>query len=296
MRKILSKKFVKKVYKKLLKQVNIRVDYRPLSKKYREKPIEIYAFIRVKNEIKTIEACLNSILPVIKKGVIGYNKFHDEVDDGTEEFILEFCKKNKGFIPFRYEYDVVPANDLRYENLDNIPIESRLDTYYNAVLELIPDDVWMMKVDCDQIFNTERLSKLRYIPKNDNDVINLSKMNFHYQNDELYLMNIHTLGVGDWFLIKNRNLTHTFKSGYREDGTLFAWEVFDMSGAGELNYFYTDLFAWHFPFVKTTRDLDSKYFTKFDDFTLTNKQRKEYGVSDDMLDKEKILNICRSFK
>lgn len=53
------------------------------------KPIEPWAFIRAKNEIRTIEASLNSILPAIKKGVIGY---HD-CDDGTEEFILEFCKK-----------------------------------------------------------------------------------------------------------------------------------------------------------------------------------------------------------
>ena len=34
------------------------------------KPIRPYAFIRVHNEIKTIDACLKSILPVVEGGVI----------------------------------------------------------------------------------------------------------------------------------------------------------------------------------------------------------------------------------
>lgn len=58
------KLFIKKIMKK----------YRPLSKKYRENPVEPWAFIRVFNEITTIEECLNSIKPVIKKGVIGYHE------------------------------------------------------------------------------------------------------------------------------------------------------------------------------------------------------------------------------
>ncbi|MEH1738767.1 hypothetical protein V6948_01065 [Fusobacterium varium] len=51
-------------------------------------PVESWAFIKVRNEIGTIDSCLKSILPVIKKGVIGYK----DCDDGTEEYILEFCK------------------------------------------------------------------------------------------------------------------------------------------------------------------------------------------------------------
>lgn len=70
------------------------VRYRKLGKRYRDVPVEPWAFIRVKNEIKTIDACLESILPVIKKGVIGYHLLPEgEVDDGTEKYILDFCKK-----------------------------------------------------------------------------------------------------------------------------------------------------------------------------------------------------------
>lgn len=291
------KVFLKKVGVKFCKLFGIRVNYRPLGKHYREEPIDIYAFIRARNEIKTIETCLNSILPVIQKGVIGYNKLPDEEDDGTEEFILEFCRKNKGFIPFRYEHEVIPANDLRYENLDSIPIESRLDTYYNAVLEQLPRDVWMMKIDCDHVFDPEKLSQLRYIPKKDTDAVSLSRMNFHYSDDELYVVNIHTIAAsGEWLLLKNRNLTHRFKTGARADGSFFAWEYLDLSNVGNLEYIYTDLFNWHFPFIKGTRGLAGQYFTKFDDFPVTEAMKKEFGIADDMLDRERILTICRSFK
>lgn len=75
-----------------------------------ENSIEPWAFIRVKDEIRTIEASLNSILPAIKKGIIGYN----DCSDGSEEFILEFCKKNKGFIPCKYPYTIYPSEHRAY--------------------------------------------------------------------------------------------------------------------------------------------------------------------------------------
>ncbi|WP_272947983.1 hypothetical protein [Rodentibacter pneumotropicus] len=54
---------------------------------YWRKPIKPYAFIRVHNEIKTIDAALKSVLPVLKGGVIGFNS----CTDGTKEYILHFC-------------------------------------------------------------------------------------------------------------------------------------------------------------------------------------------------------------
>lgn len=285
---------IKKIKSKAVKK--FKFDYRRLGKKYRRDPIDIYAFIRVKNEIITIDACLKSILPVINKGVIGYNKLKDEIDDGTEEYILKFCEENKGFIPFRYEYDVIPANDLRYKNLDEISAERRLDTYYNEVLKKIPQDKWVMKIDCDHVFDIEKLSNLRYIPKNDTEAVVLSRMNMHYEKDELYFVNIHTIvGSGEWILLKNNNLTHKFKTGYRDDGSFFAWEYLDISNK-KLKFVRTDLFNWHFPFIKNSRKLDGKYFTKFDKFKISNKINKDFGIKDDMLDKGRILNICKTFR
>ncbi|MGQ7424591.1 hypothetical protein ACTGVR_08900 [Streptococcus suis] len=288
---------MKKVGVKFCKLFGIRVNYRPLGKHYREEPIDIYAFIRARNEIKTIETCLNSILPVIQKGVIGYNKLPDEEDDGTEEFILEFCRENKGFIPFRYEHEVIPANDLRYKELSKIPLENRFDTYTNEVWNKIPKDAWVLKIDCDHVFDTEKLSQLGYIPKKDTDAVVLSRMNFHYSDDELYVVNIHTIvASGEWQLIKNRNIKWELITGNRVDGSFFAWEVMNVPHLYEMDYIYTDLFNWHFPFIKETRGLANQYFTKFDDFPVTEAMKKEFGIADDMLDRERILTICRSFK
>ena len=75
-----------------------------------EPVVDPYAFIRVKNESITIKASLNSILPVIKKGVIAYN----DCTDGSDLVILDFCKQNPGFIPFHYPYHVVEPNHPDY--------------------------------------------------------------------------------------------------------------------------------------------------------------------------------------
>ena len=91
--------------------MNKRVKVEELDKYCIGTPIEPWAFIRVKNEIITIDSCLKSILPAIKKGVIGYN----DCDDGTEEYILEFCKQNPGFIPVKYPYSVYPPSHEIYK-------------------------------------------------------------------------------------------------------------------------------------------------------------------------------------
>ena len=182
--------------------------YRKLGIKYRKNPIEPWAFIRVKNEIKTVQSCLESIVPVIKKGVIGYHKLlENEIDDGTEEYIIEFCKKNPNFILFKYDFTVIPANDIRYRELENIPLENRLDSYYNAVLSKIPRNEWFIKIDCDHVYDTEKLKKLMYLPKKDTDIISYSRLNLHYENEKLYVIKNPTLfDVGDSWLLKNEDI------------------------------------------------------------------------------------------
>ena len=98
--------------------------------------VEPYAFIRVKNESITIKASLNSILPVIKKGVIAYN----DCTDGSDLFIQDFCKQNPGFIPFHYPYHVVEQNHPDYLT-EKIPYQNTLAAYYNAALSFIPKNL-----------------------------------------------------------------------------------------------------------------------------------------------------------
>ncbi len=58
-------KFLNKKLRELKRRYK---NYRRLNKKYRITPIEPWAFIRIKNEISTVQSCLESIIPVIKKG------------------------------------------------------------------------------------------------------------------------------------------------------------------------------------------------------------------------------------
>lgn len=131
-----------------------------LLKLYRyRKPIKPYAFIRVCNEIKTIDASLKSILPLLEGGVIGFNS----CTDGSKEYIEEFCRNNPQFTCFEYPYDVIPACDKRYKE-DILTPELCLDNYYNFVWEKLPLNQWIIKLDADHLWDLERTLELCKIP------------------------------------------------------------------------------------------------------------------------------------
>ena len=276
-----------------VKKIKQLIYYKNINKKYTRNPITPWAFIRVKNEIETIEQCLNSILPVIKKGVIGYHKLSDnEIDDGTEKFILEFCKNNRGYIPYKYEYEVIPANDKRYLNFKKVNKENRLDSFYNAVLQQIPKNEWIIKIDCDHIYDTEKLKKLMYLPQNIEEVILFSRFNLHYFNKELYVIRDDYLrNPGDHWLIYNNNLFFDFKI-QEKNRKLYAWEQLNLKEKikkKEIKLYNTDLFNWHFPFIKSSRNIDESNLIEFDRFKFKWWEVFLYKISKDMYDKEKII-------
>ncbi|MBC5858425.1 beta-1,4-N-acetylgalactosaminyltransferase, partial [Campylobacter jejuni] len=114
-------------------------------------PLNPWAFIRVKNEAITLRASLESILPAIQRGVIGYN----DCTDGSEEIILEFCKQYPSFIPVKYPYEVQIENPKSEEN--------KLYSYYNYVASFIPQDEWLIKIDVDHYYDAKKLYKSFYI-------------------------------------------------------------------------------------------------------------------------------------
>lgn len=274
---------------------------RSLYKRYRDKPVEPYAFIRVKNEIKTVQACLESILPHISKGVIGYHRLMDgEIDDGTEKYIIEFCKKNTGFKLFKYDYVVYPPHHDKYRELKELPKESRLDSYYNAVLSQIPKDEWLIKIDCDHIFDKEKLKKIFYLPQNDEDIIKISRMNLHYENKQLYVLRNNPIcDPGDCWLIKNKDIYFGYDSGMNEKGTFFFYEQLKFKGEEKRIKYKTQLFNWHFPMVKNSRRynyIDEKDLIKFSEFSFSYYQKAFFGIESDMLDEERILRLCEKIK
>lgn len=211
------------------------------------------------NEIVTVEACLKSIVPYIKRGVIGY---HKELNDGTEEVIHRFCAEHKGFKPYYYPYDVYPSGSKAYAayrntdppphlqpNLANaLPLTSCLDRYYQAVYEQIPLGAWLFKIDCDQIYDGRLLEMAISANLKKAKSLGWLTLNLHYDvfSDRFYLINLKT-EFDHWML--KRNARDFFKM-YVDDRC--AYEL--LCSASLRKHILTDCITWHFPALKPSRD------------------------------------------
>ena len=265
---------------------DIRLTPSDILKLQKGTPIEPWAFIRVRNEIVTIDSCLKSILPAIKKGVIGYN----DCDDGSEEYILEFCRQNPGFIPVKYPYSV----NIAYDKME-VDEKNTITGYTNYVLSFIPQEEWIIKIDCDHVFNSEKLKQLFYIPKKDNDCIILSRVNLHYdiEKEKLFTLKGDEFSeANDFVMLKNKNLKFQMKKmkSKKQNKTLYL-EYLDVT---QKNRIYTELVNYHFPLVKNWRKVEQKVeLLEFNEY----KKIAPIGLKIDekMLDENKIINICKKF-
>jgi len=152
--------------------------------------------VRVKNEARTLRASLDSILPAIQRGVIGYN----DCDDGSEEIILEFCKTYPSFIPVKYPYNVQIHNPKSEEN--------KLYNYCNFVLSFIPKGEWFIKIDVDHLYDAKKLYKSFYLPKSPQDIIALSRMDFYLRHNQVFILKTGRgcfNRAGDQIMICNQN-------------------------------------------------------------------------------------------
>lgn len=138
-------------------------------------PLNPWAYIRVKNEARTLRASLDSILPAIQRGVIGYN----DCDDGSEEIILEFCKTYPSFIPVKYPHNVQIRNPKKEEN--------KIYYYSNYVLNFIPQEEWFIKLDMDHIYDAKKLYKSFYLLKKNTDILTLSRIDFYIKGGKIYI-------------------------------------------------------------------------------------------------------------
>ena len=265
----------------------------------KRKPIHPYAFIRVCNEIKTINISLQSILPVLKGGVIGFNS----CTDGTKEYILEFCKKYPQFTPVEYPYDVIPGNDLRYSQQTLDP-NTRLDSYYNFVWSKLPKNEWIIKVDIDHVYIPEYVYQLCRLPLKKDDCVVFNRMNVHCHNGECYINPEAPFSEhGDHWLIFNDDTLpkFTFSRGWDKQGHFFAWEVLDINEYRRR--IYGVLSNWHFTLVKNQRNtfhLEKwKKIKEFDFESYFNKtksnKKMQNRIPRDMLDEQKILMVFKTF-
>lgn len=254
-------------------------------------PLNPWAFIRVCNEICTLEECLYSMLPAIQRGVIGYN----DCVDGSDQVILDFCQKFPSFIPIPYPYHVVPSKpQCLHETMYN---------YYEYVFSFIPKNQWVVKIDVDHIYDAKRLYKSFYTVRNNMEVLTYSRINFWIKDDQIFVLSADhpraAFGLlenwEDHFLLYNQNC------GFIE------WPASDEGWEGweEMHYkrpvkFVGDieLVQWHFPYVKAQRRTfpDNKTWIPLADFKQHHKKLLGNKIPWDMVDENKILEICSKFK
>ncbi|AIL33182.1 hypothetical protein [Basilea psittacipulmonis] len=216
-------------------------------------PVDAWAFMRVCDEMRTLPACLNSILPVIKKGVIAYNPSEDPEE---EKFILDFCQKNTGFIPFKYDYQIIPAGSREY--LTNTERERHLDTYYNAALDQIPNGEWMIKIDADQIYDTEKLARLLSMV-DERQIVSIARMNLNVVEGKLHLyaQTPYVDPCDHWLLKKVSELRFKMYITDADDSNFEAYELLEFPQSFCKKYglqiVHTQLITWHFPLLKRHR-------------------------------------------
>ncbi len=243
---------------------------------------------------------MQSILPAIQRGVIAYN----DCTDGSEEIILEFCAKYPSFIPAKYPHKVQIQNPQSEEN--------QFFAYCNFALSFIPKNEWLVKIDCDHIFDAKKLYKAFYLPHSLNDMLCLANIHLLIKDKEVFVCKLkeHTAqgqdfsenfldkGHDQWMLCNKNfyftghfveNINHIYYSSNKGH-----YENPNLRGR---NFIYTELQSHHFPTIKNSRHINLEKSLKTA-FTLNEiKQSRLVGTRIDsaLLDEKKILQIYDSF-
>lgn len=270
-------------------------------------PLNPWAFIRVCNEDRTLEASLNSILGAINRGVIAYN----DCTDNSERIILDFCAKHKGFIPAKYPHKIITpritrtdgTNMKRFKTIDDYlasgidpqtlpPVQNRLSTYYNFALSFIPKDEWFIKIDCDHVYDADELKESFKLIKKDNEALSIPRINIVIKDKEifieLYKNNQVIRDPGDHLLIKNTDVK--FCDAHWGGALLEAYDLPDNTiilKTASLNNI-------HFPYIKTNRLYSQGKLIKLEDF-LESEEAKDSRINNDILSADFIINAFKKF-
>lgn len=259
-------------------------------------PIEPWAYIRVKNEITTLKASIESIAPVIKKGIIAYS----ESTDGTIQYLEEFCKKNPGYRIYKYPYkvcDVSFPDQYREPHLR----EQEIDHFYNFALSKIPINDWLLKIDLDQVYDTGRLVDLMRMPETDDDVVCLVRFNVHHDLKSNSLKVVKSLPYNPycdhWMLRRTKDFKFWLVQDYLPSKKYTYWHehcrFYDFNWSLSNNYF-TEASSWHFPYAKKYRQNKLDSFMSFRLARWWLKIKPKY-VPPEFFDYQRVMDIVSTF-
>ena len=249
-------------------------------------PLNPWAFIRVCNEAIALKSCLESILPAIQRGVIAYN----DCTDGSEEIILDFCAKYPSFIPAKYPHHIEIRNPKALEN--------RLYHYYNFALAQIPKKQWLIKIDCDHIYDAKRLYKSFYLPKHTYEMVVVARMDTLIKANEVFIGKANEMGdffipgIDHW-LIFNQGIK--FVEWFPNDDKSHSYEL--MHPKHRRISLHTELNNYHFPNIKQSRanSNDERIKTAFTLDEIRKSDLVGTRIDPALLDEAKILKIYDNF-
>lgn len=209
-----------------------------------QSPLNPWAFIRVCNEKETLKQSLESIVEAISRGIIVYN----ECTDGSEEIIKDFCSKHQGFQYVKYPHQVAQCRCSK-EDFNN---KKTLADYYNFALSFIPKGEWLIKIDCDQIYDAKKLKESFKLAKTPRDIVYYFRINLHCFDDAILIdKNAPLYDPADHWLICNNGLFFVNSIVEEYEEKIFYWESLVIP----FYHLWVDapLNTWHFPCIKASR-------------------------------------------
>lgn len=253
-------------------------------------PQNPWAFIRTCNEIKTIKQSLQSIVGAIHRGIIVYH----ECTDGSDEIIKEFCSEHKGFICAEYPHEVKKCHYKK--SVDGH--KKTLAEYYNFALSFIPQGEWLVKIDLDHIYDTQRLKNSFKHAYTVNDIICFPRINLHYSDGKIFInKNEPAVLPYDHWLVYNDNLSFINKIQSDDGENVRYWEYLEIPNRKVKRFKGCRLNNWHFPLMKDRRihwfnDDNHILLSEFKK-TMDPSFKRKYGISDDMLDEDRIIKALK---
>lgn len=178
---------------------------------------KIAAYIRVKNEIKTIIPCLDSIDGLFDKIVIIHS---NEPDDGSVAAMKKWCKWRLNCHIYEYPHAVMPSHTT---NQQKIKYENSLAAYYNFGLEKFDPDEYVAKIDADQIYIKPKLKEMldfiRMQDKTDDFIFYgvLGYNTFEYKGKLVKYANRPINGGFDHFIVKRKYIKNFVNFVYYEN-------------------------------------------------------------------------------
>ncbi|MBR4927463.1 MAG: hypothetical protein IKY98_03960 [Alphaproteobacteria bacterium] len=174
------------------------------------------AFIRVKDEIKTVIPCLNSIDGLFDKIVIIHS---NEPDDGSVKAMNKWCNKRSYCHIYEYPHTVYGSHTA---NQKEIKYENSLASYYNFGLDKFDPEEYVVKIDADQIYIKPHLKEtLDLIRKKDkeNDFISYGMKGYNtypYKGKLVKYKSTPKNGGDDSFIIKRKYMENFYNATYFE--------------------------------------------------------------------------------